>query len=75
MVVTLAEINGKVNLQEANLLENRCYHCNIHLEIGHGHGKGKLYQSSNVVVYTAHLTYCDHIAAQISEANIYTGVC
>ena len=28
------KINGKVNLQEANLLENECYHCNIHLKIG-----------------------------------------
>ena len=28
--------NGRVNLQEANLLENGCYHCNMHLKIGHG---------------------------------------
>ena len=31
------KINGKVNLQEANLLENGCYHCNMYLKIGHGH--------------------------------------
>ena len=27
---------AKVNLQEAKLLENGCYHCNMHLKIGHG---------------------------------------
>ena len=25
-----------MNLQEAKLLENGCYHCNMHLKIGHG---------------------------------------
>ena len=26
------KINDKVNLQEANLLENGCYHCNMFLK-------------------------------------------
>ena len=33
----LSQINGKVNLQEVNLLQNGCYHCIMHLKIGHGH--------------------------------------
>ena len=40
-MVTLAETKSEdqwqSELQEANLLANGCYHCHMHLKVGHGH--------------------------------------
>ena len=62
MLVTLSQtINGKVSLQEANLLENGCYdcyHCNMHLKIGHGHEERHRKENYVVLIPQKVLTIC-----------------
>ena len=51
------KINGKVNLQEAGLLENGGYHCNLNFKIGHGHEERHRQVSYVVFIHKKYLYF------------------
>ena len=64
------KINDKVNLQEANLLENGCHHCNMHLEIGHGCVERHRKESYAVFIPKKVLTFCSSPVEKIIMIRI-----
>ena len=63
-----------MNLQEANLLENGCYHCNMHLKIGHGREE-RHRKESYVVMFLIPKKYSHFALALWKKNNIKMNKC